>query len=98
MAVAEAALAAGEAADLLIAVEFRGMNEWQDISRKLGRHAGRRGAGGGRPFRARRARDAALRGGRRAARPMPWRQQGLSLRNAGGNWVHRGAIAPARRL
>ena len=53
--------------DLLIAVEFRGMGEWQEISRKLSATPGRGGAGRCGPLGARRAGDPALCGWRPAA-------------------------------
>ena len=87
----QAAEAAGDT-DLLIAVEFRGMGEWQDISRKLGATPGWR--------------SWTLPASRRAARGSPCAmrkapqqladalaRQGLNLRNAGGNWVLVPAIA-----
>jgi hypothetical protein len=72
--------------DLLIAVEFRGMGEWQDISRKLSATPGVEEldvAG----LSARGAR-VTLRYGDGAERLVDeLAQQGLSLRNNGGTWV-----------
>jgi Uncharacterized protein conserved in bacteria (DUF2066) len=81
-----AAAAASGDVDLLIAVEFRGMSEWQDISRRLGATPGVEElevAG----LSARGAR-VTLRYAGGAERLMEaLARQGLSLRNAGGNWV-----------
>jgi hypothetical protein len=76
----------GTGAELLIAVEFRGMSEWQDISRRLGATPGVEElevAG----LSARGARIT-LRfpdGPERLAELLA--RQGLALRNAGGNWT-----------
>ena len=76
----------GAGAELLIAVEFRGMSEWQDISRRLGAIPGVEElevAG----LSARGAR-VTLRfpdGPERLAEMLA--RQGLTLRNAGGNWT-----------
>jgi hypothetical protein len=80
------AVAASGATELLISVEFRGMGEWQDISRKLAATPGVEelevaglSARGARvtlryPEGSERLTDALAR-------------QGLALRNVGGNWV-----------
>ena len=76
----------GAGAELLIAVEFRGMSEWQDISRRLGATPGVEElevAG----LSARGAR-VTLRfpdGPERLVETLA--RQGLTLRNAGGNWT-----------
>jgi hypothetical protein len=81
-------MAAAGSADMLIAVEFRGMSEWQDISRKLAATPGVEElevAG----LSARGAR-VTLRYGEGADRlAEALAQQGLSLRQADGNWVLR---------
>lgn len=80
-------VAAG-ATDLLIAVEFRGMSEWQDISRKLGSTPGVEELEvAGLSARGARVTLRYAEGADRLAEALA--QQGLSLRNAGGNWVLR---------
>jgi hypothetical protein len=80
-------VAAG-ATDLLIAVEFRGMSEWQDISRKLGATPGVEELEvAGLSARGARVTLRYAEGAERLADALA--QQGLSLRNTGGNWVLR---------
>ena len=80
-----AGVAAGET-DLLIAVEFRGMSEWQDISRKLGSMPGVEELEvAGLSARGARVTLRYAEGAERLADALA--QQGLSLRNADGNWV-----------
>ena len=80
-----AGVAAGET-DLLIAVEFRGMSEWQDISRKLGSMPGVEELEvAGLSARSARVTLRYAEGAERLADALA--QQGLSLRNADGNWV-----------
>jgi hypothetical protein len=72
--------------ELLIAVEFRGMGEWQDISRKLGSTAGIEELEVvGLSARSARVTLRYAGGAERLADVLG--QQGLNLRNAGGNWV-----------
>jgi hypothetical protein len=72
--------------DLLIAVEFRGMSEWQDISRKLGSMPGVEELEvAGLSARGARVTLRYAEGAERLADALA--QQGLSLRNADGNWV-----------
>ena len=72
--------------DLLIAVEFRGMSEWQDISRKLSATPGVEELEvAGLSARGARVTLRYAEGAERLADALA--QQGLSLRNAGGNWV-----------
>jgi len=80
-----AGTAAGSA-DLQIAVEFRGMSEWQDISRKLGSTPGvaELDVAG---LSARGARVTLRYPGGAEALADGLAQQGLILRNVGGNWV-----------
>jgi hypothetical protein len=86
-ATATAAAPAG-VSDLLIVVEFRGMSEWQDISRKLAAVPG---------VEELEVAGLSARGARVTLRYAPGAeqlgdvlgQQGLVLRNAGGNWVLR---------
>lgn len=76
----------GGATDLMLAVEFRGMSEWQDISRKLAATPGVQGldvAG----LSARGARVTLRYPGGAERLVDALAQQGLSLRNVGGNWV-----------
>jgi hypothetical protein len=72
--------------DLLIAVEFRGMAEWQDISRKL---AATRGVEelevAGLSARSARVTLRYAEGAEQLARELA--RQGLNLRSSGGNWV-----------
>jgi hypothetical protein len=83
----DGAVAAG-ATDLLIAVEFRGMSEWQDISRKLGSTPGVEELEvAGLSARGARVTLRYAEGADRLAEALA--QQGLSLRNAGGSWVLR---------
>ena len=79
-------LASGGATDLLIAVEFRGMSEWQDISRRLSATPGIQElevAG----LSARGARVTLRYAGGTERLTDALAGQGLALRNAGGNWV-----------
>src|SRR6185436_19804406 len=70
--------------DLLIAVEFRGMSEWQDISRKLGSMQGVEELEvAGLSARGARVTLRYAEGAERLADALA--QQGLSLRNADGN-------------
>jgi len=79
--------AAGDT-DLLIAVEFRGMSEWQDISRKLGSTPGVEELEvAGLSARGARVTLRFAEGAERLADALA--QRGLSLRNADGNWVLR---------
>jgi hypothetical protein len=74
------------ATDLLIAVEFRGMSEWQDISRKLSATPGVEEldvAG----LSARGARVTLRYADGVEALAAELAQQGMSLRNNGGTWV-----------
>jgi hypothetical protein len=72
--------------DLLIAVEFRGMSEWQDISRKLASTPGIEELEvAGLSARGARVTLRYADGAERLADALA--QQGLSMRNAGGNWV-----------
>jgi hypothetical protein len=74
--------------DLLIAVEFRGMSEWQDISRKLSATPGIEELEvAGLSARGARVTLRYAEGAERLADALG--QQGLDLRNAGGNWVLR---------
>ena len=78
-------VAAGDT-DLLIAVEFRGMSEWQDISRKLGSTPGVEELEvAGLSARSARVTLRYAEGAERLADTLA--QQGLSLSNAGGNWM-----------
>ena len=80
------AKAASGDSDLLIAVEFRGMSEWQDISRKLSATPGIEELEvAGLSARGARVTLRYAEGAERLADALA--QQGLSLRNAGGNWV-----------
>lgn len=81
-----AAAAASGDVDLLIAVEFRGMSEWQDISRRLGATPGVEELEvAGLSARGARVTLRYAEGAERLAEALA--RQGLSLRNAGGNWV-----------
>jgi hypothetical protein len=72
--------------DLLIAVEFRGMTEWQDISRKLSATRGVEELEvAGLSARGARVTLRYAEGAEQLAEALA--RQGLSLRNAGGNWV-----------
>ncbi|HEU4379466.1 MAG TPA: DUF2066 domain-containing protein [Hyphomicrobiaceae bacterium] len=80
------AFSAGNATDLLISVEFRGMSEWQDISRKLASTPGidqLEVAG----LSARGARVTLRYAGGTERLTDALAEQGLALRNAGGNWI-----------
>jgi len=80
------AVAASGPADLLISVEFRGMGEWQDISRKLAATPGIEEldvAG----LSARGARVTLRYAGGAERLTDALAGQGLALRNVGGNWV-----------
>jgi hypothetical protein len=80
------AKAASGDSDLLIAVEFRGMSEWQDISRKLSATPGIEELEvAGLSARGARVTLRYAEGAERLADALA--QQGLNLRNAGGNWV-----------
>ena len=84
-AVGVARAAAGDS-DLLIAVEFRGMSEWQDISRKLSATPGVEELEvAGLSARGARVTLRYAEGAERLADALA--EQGLSLRNTGGNWV-----------
>jgi len=73
-------------ADLLIAVEFHGMSEWQDISRKLGATPGVEELEvAGLSARGARVTLRFSEGPERLAEALA--RQGLTLRNAGGNWT-----------
>ncbi len=77
--------AAGES-DMLIAVEFRGMSEWQDISRKLSATPGVEELEvAGLSARGARVTLRYAEGAQRLADALA--EQGLILRNTGGNWV-----------
>jgi len=79
------AVAAGET-DLLIAVEFRGMSEWQDISRKLGATPGVEELEvAGLSARGARVTLRYAEGAEQLAGELA--RQGLNLRKSGGNWV-----------
>ena len=72
--------------DLLIAVEFRGMTEWQDISRKLGATRGVEELEvAGLSARGARVTLRYAEGAEQLAEELA--RQGLNLRNTGGNWV-----------
>ncbi len=74
--------------DLRIAVEFRGMSEWQDISRKLQALAGVEELEvAGLSARGARVTLRFAEGAERLAEALA--QHGLDLRNTGGNWVLR---------
>jgi Uncharacterized protein conserved in bacteria (DUF2066) len=74
------------ATDLLIAVEFRGMSEWQEISRKLSAIPGVEELEvAGLSARGARVTLRFLEGGERLADELAG--QGLFLRNNGGSWV-----------
>lgn len=80
-----ATAAAGDT-DLLISVEFRGMSEWQDISRKLGATQGVEELEvAGLSARGARVTLRYADGAEQLAQELA--RQGLNLRNAGGNWV-----------
>jgi Uncharacterized protein conserved in bacteria (DUF2066) len=72
--------------DFLIAVEFRGMSEWQDISRKLGSIPGVEELEvAGLSARGARVTLRFAEGAERLADALS--RQGLNMRNADGNWV-----------
>jgi Uncharacterized protein conserved in bacteria (DUF2066) len=78
-------VAAGDT-DLLIAVEFRGMSEWQDISRKLGSTPGVEELEvAGLSARGARVTLRYAEGAERLADALA--RQGLNLRNADGSWL-----------
>jgi Uncharacterized protein conserved in bacteria (DUF2066) len=80
------AKAASGDSDLLIAVEFRGMSEWQDISRKLSATPGIEELEvAGLSARGARVTLRYAEGAERLADALA--RQGLNLRNTGGNWV-----------
>jgi uncharacterized protein DUF2066 len=79
-------VAAGGGDDLMISVEFRGMSEWQDISRRLSATTGIEQlevAG----LSARGARVTLRYAGGTERLTDALANQGLALRNAGGNWI-----------
>jgi hypothetical protein len=77
---------AREAVDLLIAVEFRGMSEWQDISRRLGATPGVEELEvAGLSARGARVTLRYAQGAEQLVHALA--RQGLSLRDVGGNWV-----------
>lgn len=81
-----AAPGGGRATDLLISVEFRGMGEWQDISRKLSATPGVEELDvAGLSARGARVTLRFADGVERLVAELG--QQGLSLRNSGGTWV-----------
>jgi hypothetical protein len=81
-------VAASGDGDLLIAVEFRGMTEWQDISRKLSAIPGVEDLDvAGLSARGARVTLRYAEGAERLADALA--EQGLILRNSGGNWVLR---------
>lgn len=83
---AGAAVAAPGDTDLLIAVEFRGMSEWQDISRRLGATPGVEELEvAGLSARGARITLRYADGAEQFAQALA--RQGLNLRNVGGNWV-----------
>ena len=72
--------------NMLIAVEFRGMSEWQDISRKLSAMPGVEELEvAGLSARGARVTLRYAEGAERLADALA--EQGLILRNTGGNWV-----------
>jgi uncharacterized protein DUF2066 len=78
--------AAGDAVDLLIAVEFRGMSEWQDISRRLSATPGVEELEvAGLSARGARVTLRYAEGAELLANALS--KQGLNLRAVGGNWV-----------
>jgi hypothetical protein len=78
--------AAGAGGDLLIAVEFRGMGEWQEISRKLSAIPGVEELEvAGLSARGARVTLRYAEGAERLAQSLS--QQGLGLRNVAGKWV-----------
>jgi hypothetical protein len=78
--------AARDAVDLLIAVEFRGMSEWQEISRRLGATPGVEELEvAGLSARGARVTLRYAQGAEELANALA--RQGLSLRAAGNNWV-----------
>jgi hypothetical protein len=82
---AASARSAGDV-DLLIAVEFRGMSEWQDISRKLAATPGVEELEvAGLSARGARVTLRYAAGAEQLAEALA--RQGLSLRNAGGSWM-----------
>jgi hypothetical protein len=81
-----ATAAPGGATDLLISVEFRGMSEWQDISRKLSATPGVEELDvAGLSARSARVTLRYAEGAQRLAEELA--QRGLALRDSGGNWV-----------
>lgn len=76
----------GGGVDLLIAVEFRGMSEWQEISRKLSATPGVEELDvAGLSARGARVTLRYAEGAQLLADELA--RQGLNMRNAGGNWV-----------
>ncbi len=76
----------GSSSDLLIAVEFRGMGEWQEISRKLSAVPGVQELEvAGLSARGARVTLRYAEGAERLAQSLS--QQGLGLRNVAGKWV-----------
>lgn len=85
---ADGAAAGGGPIDMLIAVEFRGMGEWQDISRRLAATPGIQELEvAGLSARSARVTLRYPEGGEHLAQVLG--SQGLQLRNDGGNWVLR---------
>jgi hypothetical protein len=81
-----AGVAAAGATDLLISVEFRGMNDWQDISRKLAAIPGVEELEvAGLSARGARVTLRYAEGVERLAEALS--RQGLTLRSAGGSWM-----------
>jgi hypothetical protein len=77
---------ASSGGDLMIYVQFRGMSEWQDISRRLGATPGVQGLDvAGLSARNARVTLRYARGAEELAAVLEG--QGLSLRNDGGNWI-----------
>jgi hypothetical protein len=78
--------AAASGGDLMIYVQFRGMSEWQDISRRLGATPGVEGIDvAGQSSRTARVTLRYARGAQELAAVLEG--QGLSLRSDGGNWI-----------
>lgn len=78
--------AAAPGGDLMIYVQFRGMSEWQDISRRLGATPGVQGLDvAGLSARNARVTLRYARGAQELAAVLDG--QGLSLRSDGGNWI-----------
>jgi hypothetical protein len=85
-AIKAGAAAQAGGADMLIAVEFRGMGEWQDISRRLGATRGVEELEvAGLSARGARVTLRYAEGPERLAEELA--RQGLALRNSGGTWT-----------